>query len=164
MEEAKAAADETESKLRKELKKAGKTKAKAEDAETDCDEPEPEQNLATIASGLANAQGDFFFGDGEVNEMCLDYDDLDVAPDYTLPTEAFEPRHELADGSPPPESLQVGLTTYTDWTTWSSGSQTGPLAARLEEGTGQVIYTSFHNESQATVDMDVLLQEIILSL
>ncbi|XP_043203975.1 GATOR complex protein WDR24-like [Amphibalanus amphitrite] len=89
----------------------GGGETKAEDAETDCDEPEPEQNLATIASGLANAQGDFFFGDGEVNEMCLDYDDLDVAPDYTLPTEAFEPRHELADGSPPPESLQVGAET-----------------------------------------------------
>ncbi|XP_037087381.1 GATOR complex protein WDR24-like [Pollicipes pollicipes] len=82
---------------------------KADDAETDGDEGEPEQNLANIASGLANAQGDFFFGDGEVNEMCLDYEEgLDVAPDFSLPTEAFELRHELQDGSPPPESIQLG--------------------------------------------------------
>ncbi len=38
-----------------------------------------------------------------------------------------------------------------------------PLAARAEPG-GRVIYTAFHNEAQATMDMDVLLREIVLSL
>ncbi|KAF0294778.1 Peroxisomal biogenesis factor 6 [Amphibalanus amphitrite] len=67
----------------------------------------PPRRPLSSSDSVSTAPGDFFFGDGEVNEMCLDYDDLDVAPDYTLPTEAFEPRHELADGSPPPESLQL---------------------------------------------------------
>ncbi len=38
-----------------------------------------------------------------------------------------------------------------------------PLALRFEAG-GSVVYTTFHNESQATTDMLVALEEIILSL
>ncbi len=40
----------------------------------------------------------------------------------------------------------------------------GPLAVRMDEGDGRVLYTTFHNKEQATFDMEVLLQEIILSL
>ena len=39
-----------------------------------------------------------------------------------------------------------------------------PLAIQIDEGTGRFIYTTFHNESQATSDMELLLMEIILSL
>ena len=38
-----------------------------------------------------------------------------------------------------------------------------PLAVRIQPG-GTAIYTTFHNESQITVDMTILLAEIILSL
>ncbi len=41
---------------------------------------------------------------------------------------------------------------------------TGPLATRVHDGLGTVIYTSFHNERQVTGDMALLLEEIILSL
>lgn len=40
----------------------------------------------------------------------------------------------------------------------------GPLATRFQDGQGSVTYTSFHNETQTTFDMDVLLQDIVLSL
>ncbi len=39
-----------------------------------------------------------------------------------------------------------------------------PLASRFAYGQGTVIYTSFHNEQQTTFDMDLLLQDIVLSL
>lgn len=39
-----------------------------------------------------------------------------------------------------------------------------PLAYRMQDDGGTVIYTTFHNEQQTTVDMGLILQEIILSL
>jgi len=39
-----------------------------------------------------------------------------------------------------------------------------PLAARWQNGQGQVLFTAFHNHSQATIDMETLLLEIVLSL
>lgn len=39
-----------------------------------------------------------------------------------------------------------------------------PLAIRAYFGSGVALYTSFHNEQQATVDMESILEEIILSL
>ena len=39
-----------------------------------------------------------------------------------------------------------------------------PLAVVVDEDDGRVIFTSFHNETQTTLDMDRLLEEIILSL
>ncbi len=39
-----------------------------------------------------------------------------------------------------------------------------PLAVRFDKGSGTALYTTFHNESQNTIDMDALLEEIILSL
>ena len=48
--------------------------------------------------------------------------------------------------------------------TWGSGSsQDVPLAVQIDDG-GRVIYTTFHNEQQITVDMEALLMEIILKL
>ena len=43
-------------------------------------------------------------------------------------------------------------------------SQSGsPLAVQFDDG-GRVIYTTFHNEHQLTVDMELLLTEIIFKL
>lgn len=39
-----------------------------------------------------------------------------------------------------------------------------PMAIRHEAGDGQVLFTSFHNEQQNTLHMDLLLREIVLSL
>jgi len=45
-----------------------------------------------------------------------------------------------------------------------SQTHRGPLATRVHDELGTVIYTSFHNERQVTGDMALLLEEIILSL
>ena len=51
-----------------------------------------------------------------------------------------------------------------DVQTWGAGPQEGvPLAVQIDSG-GRVIYTTFHNEQQITVDMEALLMEIILKL
>jgi hypothetical protein len=47
---------------------------------------------------------------------------------------------------------------------FSTTTKSGPLATRLHDGDGEILYTSFHNERQSTQDMATLLQEIILSL
>lgn len=44
------------------------------------------------------------------------------------------------------------------------GTFRAPLASRFTSGQGRVIYTSFHNEVQATFDMQRMLEEIVLSL
>jgi len=46
----------------------------------------------------------------------------------------------------------------------SGGVSAAPLAVEIDSGDGRFIYTTFHNERQATVDMELLLTEIILSL
>ncbi|MFT5683083.1 MAG: hypothetical protein ACI8RZ_004010 [Myxococcota bacterium] len=46
---------------------------------------------------------------------------------------------------------------------WGSVNNS-PLAIRFSSGSGVALYTSFHNEQQATVDMEAILEEIILSL
>ena len=68
----------------------------------------------------------------------------------------------MVDVSPDAEVLIEG--TYR-WNSYGNGgTETGPLATRLHDGDGTVVFTSFHNERQATADMAKLLQEIILSL
>jgi hypothetical protein len=63
------------------------------------------------------------------------------------------------------EVLLRGTANYEDYLSWDFGSvPNSPLAIRFEKGGGTAIYTSFHNERQATVDMTRLLEEIILSL
>ncbi|KAF4520935.1 hypothetical protein B566_EDAN008910 [Ephemera danica] len=82
----------------------------SEDNDTETDEAEQQDHTLTIiASGLANAQGDFFFGDGEIDQLNVDFEQLSgldpLQQDWTLPTEAFQLRHEIEDRSPPPEQF-----------------------------------------------------------
>ncbi|KAK7484912.1 hypothetical protein BaRGS_00023832 [Batillaria attramentaria] len=74
------------------------------DDDSEGESSEYEKNLANIASGLGH-NGDFFFGDG----------DADIVPyslgmsirgneDWThLPSEAFQPRHDITGPTAPPE-------------------------------------------------------------
>lgn len=82
----------------------------SEDNDTETDEAEQQDHtLTTIATGLANAQGDFFFGDGEMDQLHIDYEQMNtfdmMQQDWTLPNEAFNLRHEIEDRSPPPEQF-----------------------------------------------------------
>lgn len=93
------------------------------DDETETDET-PEQHLNGHVGNLVGgmniaAQGDFLFGDGELDPLSLDFHKLDmngeyVGPnasldmqqqDWNLPCEAFNLRHEIQDRSPPPEQF-----------------------------------------------------------
>ncbi|KAK8733003.1 hypothetical protein OTU49_006700 [Cherax quadricarinatus] len=80
----------------------------AEEAETETDDTDNHDlKLTNIASGMTINQ-DFFFGDGEINQIPFDYDNLnnmDTSQDWTLPNEAFEPRHDILHRSaiPPQE-------------------------------------------------------------
>lgn len=63
--------------------------------------------IAVSSSGLTINQ-DFFFGDGEISQIPFDYEHLnntDTSQDWTLPNEAFEPRHDILTRSamPPQE-------------------------------------------------------------
>lgn len=60
------------------------------------------------------------------------------------------------------DELLRGNIKYLDG--WNYSSMTAPLAVRKNSGSGQMLYTSFHNEAQSTGDMDRLLEEVILSL
>lgn len=53
---------------------------------------------------------------------------------------------------------------YTDAWSYDTEVATVPLVSRWLHGDGAVVYTSFHNEAQTTLDMTLLLQEIVLSL
>lgn len=97
--------------------------------ETETDET-PEQHInGRIGLGnLSIPQGDFFFGDGEMDPLSVDFDrmnngmmgmslsngllggshmllDSQMQQDWTLPSEAFPLRHEIQDRSPPPEQF-----------------------------------------------------------
>jgi hypothetical protein len=65
-----------------------------------------------------------------------------------------------------PEGAAAGTNVLlTGEATVQSGERIeSPLATRFYEGPGQVIYTTFHNEQQTTLHMDLILEEIILSL
>ncbi|XP_077978398.1 GATOR2 complex protein WDR24-like isoform X2 [Glandiceps talaboti] len=68
---------------------------------------EHDRALTTLASGLTQMHGDFFFGDGEVEVFDYDnYSGTEPGDDWTLPTEAFQPRHEITDRAPSPGDLQ----------------------------------------------------------
>jgi hypothetical protein len=49
-------------------------------------------------------------------------------------------------------------------TIWWDTVTNAPLAVRTHIGEGTALYTSFHNESQVTEDMEAILNEFILSL
>jgi SAM-dependent methyltransferase len=70
-----------------------------------------------------------------------------------------------------PQSAGPGTSTliYSQYQYWANNYATlrsteGPLAVRLDTSGGRVIFTSFHNEPQVTLHMEVLLEEIIFSL
>ncbi|XP_013785555.1 GATOR complex protein WDR24-like isoform X1 [Limulus polyphemus] len=81
----------------------------ATDNSTDSEESDNDKTITNIASGLGNTQGDFFFGDGETDQLmgfqCTlsQAPTIDSAQDWNLPGEAFQPRHPIKDCSPPPE-------------------------------------------------------------
>ena len=61
--------------------------------------------------------------------------------------------------------LQASVPVMDFWTGTYTTIPNAPIAVRFDVGTGRVIYTSFHNEHQATtVHMRDILEEIILSL
>ncbi|MCB9674233.1 MAG: carboxypeptidase regulatory-like domain-containing protein [Alphaproteobacteria bacterium] len=62
------------------------------------------------------------------------------------------------------EVLIEGQYEFWNQDYWSTGTRYAPLASRFHYGQGTVIYTSFHNEQQTTFDMDLILQDIVLSL
>lgn len=66
------------------------------------------------------------------------------------------------DGAPDAEVLIRG--EYRWMQGFSVQTAEGPLATRLYDGDGEVLFTTFHNERQTTGDMLILLREIILSL
>lgn len=70
-------------------------------------------------------------------------------PDWVAVQAAADPAWVLVDGTFP---LSGG------------GQLHGPLAARMPYGDGAVLFTSFHNEAQATDDVQVLMREIVLGL
>lgn len=96
------------------------------------------------------------------NRQDITADVLDPAMIAALGSSTAQIRYDLGGWavieSTSGESLLEGVYRH------SGGQQRGPLATRLDDGAGTVLYTSFHNESQSTADMAVLLQEIILSL
>lgn len=79
------------------------------DTETDDNENNENIKLSNIASGLTLNQ-DFFFGDGEINQIPFDYDNLNsigTSQEWTLPIEAFQPRHQILHRSTtPPTELE----------------------------------------------------------
>ncbi|KAK7072621.1 WD repeat-containing protein 24 [Halocaridina rubra] len=77
----------------------------AEEGDTETDDMDNHDlKLTDIASGMTINQ-DFFFGDGEINQIPFDYDNLnnlDMSQEWTLPNEAFQPRHEILHQSAMP--------------------------------------------------------------
>jgi len=64
--------------------------------------------------------------------------------------------------SDPSYTLVEGPFQTADWFDYTN--EYGPLAAKMSVGNGRVLFTTFHNESQSTADMDTILQEIIFHL
>ncbi|XP_078610021.1 GATOR2 complex protein WDR24-like [Branchiostoma floridae x Branchiostoma japonicum] len=78
------------------------------DAEPKSALPQPPATDNPAHADLTHVHGDFFFGDGEGGGGYNDYDSLpnmDHIQDWTLPGEAFQPRHEIIDRNPSPEEL-----------------------------------------------------------
>lgn len=70
-----------------------------------------------------------------------------------------------AEGAGPGTSTMV-YSKYQYWndTYTKLNDGEGPLAVKLETAGGRVIFTSFHNEQQVTLDMVTLMEEIIFAL
>jgi hypothetical protein len=62
------------------------------------------------------------------------------------------------------EVLITGPATYYDPITYDPVSATKPYAVQFASGSGRVTYTSFHNEAQATADMQIILESMVFGL
>lgn len=112
---------------------------------------EDDQTLAYIASGMANTPGDFLFGDdSEAAAQAFAYN-LQVPSsggtdsmqqqqqEWSLPTEAFEPRHPIRDSPPVPDL---------------GHPQSSPTSGDEEDGPETLLYgsgTGVDNEDQGKV-------------
>jgi hypothetical protein len=121
-----------------------------------------------------------WFGDdrddlaAKAGEMGVYYADvIDEGMKKVLGSETAELYYDLsswgvaeAAGANTEVLIQGDIIAY-DWNDWTNPERevkASPLALKFQPGSGTVIYTSFHNEPQTTVDMDKLLKDIILSL
>jgi len=68
----------------------------------------------------------------------------------------------IAENADATSEVLVRGHPYTFWD--DTPVANAPLAVRFQEGTGKVLFTTFHNEPQITQDMEDMLREIILSL
>lgn len=106
----------------------GDTSTGFSEDDTETDETDHDR-LTNIATGLSNMQ-DFFFGDGEFDPL-PPFDFYSVggvdAEDWTLPNEAFQPRHEIQAHSPPPEQ-QLCVSTFSPGAVANNRSSSGHLA------------------------------------
>ncbi|GBN98015.1 GATOR complex protein WDR24 [Araneus ventricosus] len=86
-------------------------KGNAENPEDDSDSGNTEHENTITYFSSEFVQGDFYFGDGEADYFrVLDFTQMSTMPteeDWTLPREAFNLRHPLGDGSPPPEIANI---------------------------------------------------------
>jgi hypothetical protein len=98
---------------------------------------------------------------------------LDEGMKNLLGTEVADLYYDLGawgvaeDVGPNTEVLIEGDVIAYNWEDWANPYvevRNSPLAVKFHPGDGTFIYTSFHNEPQTTVDMDLLLKDIILSL
>jgi hypothetical protein len=60
--------------------------------------------------------------------------------------------------------LITGPATYFDLNTLAEVTVTKPYVVQFTQGTGRVTFTSFHNEAQATADMEKLLESMVFGL
>ncbi|XP_077864597.1 GATOR2 complex protein WDR24 [Saccoglossus kowalevskii] len=79
----------------------------SENEESETSDVEHDRAMTSLASNIASHS--VFFGDGEDDLLDMyryDYSGNETTEDWHLPTEAFQPRHEIRDRSPSPDQLQ----------------------------------------------------------
>ncbi|ELT99584.1 hypothetical protein CAPTEDRAFT_201741 [Capitella teleta] len=68
---------------------------------------EEKPDTSTVGHGIKN-HSDFFFGDGDVDQAVYEYDshrNMQDGQEWSLPSEAFQPRHEIKETSQPLDPL-----------------------------------------------------------
>lgn len=118
------------------------------------------------------AQNDFHGAENNPNTALVgaaqrvDADVLDPTMAAALGSDVAEINYDLdAWAAMEDSSAEILIeASYKWWDNFGQKTQSGPLATRIYDGDGMVLYTTFHNEQQTTGDMLVLLDEIILSL
>ena len=99
------------------------------------------------------------------NQGDINGDVLDANMQAILGTNTAQLRYDLASWAVAESAASSSSVLIEGMARTMSGNVTkSPLAAKIHEGSGTALYTSFHNERQLTTDMAALLAEIILSL